>query len=201
MKKMKTLFKRVIEHHKVVEVLNEVVEGCEWVLNGDGVPTQKLDGVACMIKDGELYVRFDAKTDRAIPDGAIQCQSEPDPITKSNPYWVPALLNPDNRYKWFLKAYGRQKPLEDGTYEFVGPHINENPEKMEEDTFIRHGSIVLDNVPRTYEGIREYLRTHNIEGIVFHRENGDMCKIKRWDFGFEWNGGTGKRFIRRKNKQ
>ena len=25
-----------------------------------------------------------------------------------------------------------------------------------------------------------------MEGIVFHRENGEMCKIKRSDFGFKW---------------
>lgn len=37
-----------------------------------------------------------------------------------------------------------------------------------------------------YEGIREYLKKHRIEGIVFHRGNGEMCKIKRSDFGFTW---------------
>lgn len=34
--------------------------------------------------------------------------------------------------------------------------------------------------------IHRYLETHMIEGIVFHRGNGDMCKIKRSDFGFTW---------------
>ena len=36
------------------------------------------------------------------------------------------------------------------------------------------------------EGIKEYLSAHEIEGIVWHRGNGEMCKIKRSDFGFEW---------------
>ena len=33
MKKMKSLFKREFENHEVVKCLNEVEEGCEWVLN------------------------------------------------------------------------------------------------------------------------------------------------------------------------
>lgn len=52
---------------------------------------------------------------------------------------------------------------------------------------IRHGQTILQDVPRTYEGIREYLETHYIEGIVFYRGTcAEMCKIKRSDFGFEW---------------
>lgn len=51
---------------------------------------------------------------------------------------------------------------------------------------------MLENVPRDFEDIKEYLRTHMIEGIVFHRGNGEMCKIKRTDFNFEWNGKTSK---------
>jgi hypothetical protein len=52
---------------------------------------------------------------------------------------------------------------------------------------VKHGSIILENVPRDYEGIKKYLEKHYIEGIVFYRGNGEMCKIKRSDFGFEWN--------------
>ena len=51
----------------------------------------------------------------------------------------------------------------------------------------KHGQRILENVPRTYEGIKEYLANNYIEGIVFYRQNGQMCKIKRRDFGFEWN--------------
>ena len=50
-----------------------------------------------------------------------------------------------------------------------------------------NGKKILENVPRDYEGIRQYLENHYIEGIVFYRGNGEMCKIKRSDFGFEWN--------------
>ena len=77
-------------------------------------------------------------------------------------------------------------PLADGTYELCGPHFNSNREKLDHDAFFRHGDIVLEGVPRDFNGIRAYLEMHNIEGIVFHRGNGEMCKIKRSDFGFRW---------------
>jgi len=57
----------------------------------------------------------------------------------------------------------------------------------EEDILEKHSKRILKDVPRTYEGIRDYLKEHYIEGIVFYKGNGQMCKIKRRDFGFEWN--------------
>jgi hypothetical protein len=75
---------------------------------------------------------------------------------------------------------------EDGTYEAVGLHFQRNPYKLDDDFLERHGRIRIKDCPRDFDGIREYLRTHNIEGIVFHRGNGEMCKIRRKDFGFKW---------------
>ena len=49
-----------------------------------------------------------------------------------------------------------------------------------------HGDINLNNVERTYDGIKDYLATHDIEGIVFWKDGDPQCKIKRSDFGFEW---------------
>lgn len=46
---------------------------------------------------------------------------------------------------------------------------------------------VLEDVPRSFEGIRDYLQEHYIEGIVFWRNGEPRCKIKRSDFGFKWN--------------
>ncbi len=36
MKKIPTLFKRIFENNKIVGITDEVIEGMEWVLNGDG---------------------------------------------------------------------------------------------------------------------------------------------------------------------
>ena len=55
MRKIPSLFKRDYEGtHKVYD---EVVEGSEWVLAGEGVPTRKWNGTACMIEGGKLYKR------------------------------------------------------------------------------------------------------------------------------------------------
>jgi hypothetical protein len=53
------------------------------------------------------------------------------------------------------------------------------------DTLVPHGIDIID-VPRTFEGIREFLRDHNIEGIVFWKDGEPSCKIKRSGFGFPW---------------
>jgi hypothetical protein len=89
--------------------------------------------------------------------------------------------------KWFIHAWCNTPwATEDGTYEAVGIHFRGNPYNLDADFLERHGRIRLDGCPRDFNGIRDYLRTHEIEGIVWHRGNGEMCKIKRRDFGFEW---------------
>lgn len=185
-KKMPTLFRREFENGNVVKVLPEVTAGCEWVLNGEGVATEKVDGACCAIIGGRLYKRFDAKPGRKIPESAVPCQDEPDPVTGHFPHWV--LVDAHNSAdRWFVRAWCNTRwANEDGTYEAVGPHFQSNPYGLDEEFLERHGRIKLPDCPRDYIGIREYLRAHNIEGIVWHRGNGEMCKIKRRDFGFEW---------------
>lgn len=36
-----------------------------------------------------------------------------------------------------------------------------------------------------FDGLREFMRPLNIEGIVFHRADGEMCKIRKADYGME----------------
>jgi len=186
MKKMPCLFKREFEDHRVSKCLNEVTPGCEWVLNNEGYATEKLDGTCTLIKDNHIYRRFDLLPGRKLPENAIPCQEKADPITKHFPHWV-LCKDDDKNFRYHVEAYNRQKPLEEGTYELMGPHFNANPYHLEIDTLERHGKRILEDVPRTYEGIKKYLEDHYMEGIVFYRGNGEMCKIKRSDFGYEWN--------------
>lgn len=53
MKKIPTLFERVYENHKIVDIKPNVTEGMEWVLEGKGKATLKLDGACCAIINGE----------------------------------------------------------------------------------------------------------------------------------------------------
>lgn len=187
MRKMKTLFKREFEDHRVAKCLNEVEPECKWVLEGEGYATEKLDGTCCLIQDGKIYRRYDYKEGRKLPEGAIPCQDKPDEITGHFPHWL--LCNENNpNDKYHIKAFKRRDKWENGTYELVGKHFQGNPYNLIDDVLLKHGQIILKRVPRTYEGIKRYLEKHYIEGIVFYRGNGEMCKIKRSDFGFEWKG-------------
>lgn len=193
MKKIPTLFVREYdERGNVVGVTEKVAAGMEWVLAGDGEATEKVDGSACAIINGELYKRFDAKEGRAIPDGAIPCQRMRDPYTGHWPHWVK--VDPTSGGdKWFSRAR-KNTPwaVADGTYEAVGVHFQSNPYGLDDDFLERHGRIKIKDCPHTFDGIREWLRLHEVEGIVFWKDGEPRCKIKRRDFGFPWPVKEGK---------
>ena len=210
MKKISTLFKREIVDHVIVNITPEYDPKYEWVFTEKPKATRKLDGTAVAIIDGKLYRRLDLKNlkSKVLPDGAIQCQEQPDEITGSFPFWIPSLkkgftilsenlnesigLEGNDKYavEAFIKLVHETSPTDlhqlDGTYELCGPKIQGNPDGYAEHTLVKHGSIILDLEDYSFEGIRSYLETHEIEGIVFHRDNGEMVKIKRSDFGFFW---------------
>lgn len=188
MKKIPTLFKRQFEDHNVVKCLPDITPGMEWVLLGKGTATVKIDGSCCAIINGEFYKRYDAKKGRPVPDGAIKCQEEADPVTGHLPCWVRTSKDkPED--KWFIRAYEytseKNGLLLDGTYEAIGKHFNSNPYGMDYDMLVPHGKEIVE-VERTYEGIRQYLKENYIEGIVFWKDGMPQCKIKRSDFGFKW---------------
>ena len=190
MKKIPTLFTRVFENHKIVDITPEITPGCEEAfLNGSA--TVKIDGSCCAIINGEFYKRYDAKKGKKPPVGATPC-CEPDPVTGHHPHWVKVdFNNPDD--KWFAEAYhtwpgsANLKPTDDGTYEAIGKHFNGNPYNLDHDMLLRHG-IGYVTVKRDFDSIKEYLSETNVEGLVFWLNGEPVCKIKRTDFGFKWPG-------------
>lgn len=185
MKKIPTLFEQTFENHKVTGITDKVTPGMEWVLEGEGVATIKYDGACCAIIDGIFHKRFDVKHGEKPPEGAFPC-CDPDPITGHWPHWVRVdAAKPED--KWFAAAESESLGwiLPDGTYEAVGRHFQGNPYGLTFDMLMKHGSHEV-KVDRSFEGIREYLRTHTVEGLVFWRDGEPMCKIKRTDFGFPW---------------
>jgi len=188
-KKMPCLFQRQFHGHNDATLLRKVTPGCEWVLAGEGTASRKWDGTACMILDGVLYKRYDAKHGKTPPPGAIPCDN-PDPVTGHHPHWV--RVDPSKpEDKWHV-AMSRKWIHDDGTYELVGPHFNGNPEGVPNDLLIRHGRDVIE-VTRSFDGIRDYLAAHAIEGIVFAHPDGRMCKIRRNDYGLPWGAKGGKK--------
>lgn len=188
MKKIPTLFERVYENNRVVDITDKVTHGMEWVLENKGQATIKWDGSCCAIINGELYRRYDAKKGKKPPKGAIPC-CDPDPVTGHHPHWIKC--DRDNpAEKWFFAAeeyteYSKTQMVPMRTYEAVGKHFNGNPYQLDYDMLIPHGRDVIE-VPRSFFGIREYLEKNDIEGIVFWFNDEPMCKIKRTDFGFDW---------------
>ena len=186
MKKIPTLFEKVYENHKVVDIKPNITPGCE-VAFFQGIATIKFDGVCCAIIDGKFYKRYDAKKGKKPPVGAIPC-CDPDPITGHWPHWVKVDQNDPND-KWFVAAYNNthESIRTNGTFEAIGLHFNGNPYKYNFDILIPHGKAII-GVERNFDAIKNYLENHNIEGLVFWIDGEPVCKIKRSDFGLKWKG-------------
>lgn len=189
MRKIPTLFTRVFENHKIVDILPQITPGCEEAFM-NGKATVKFDGSCCAVIDGHFYKRYDAKQGKTPPAGAIPC-CNPDPVTGHWPHWVEVDVN-NSGDKWFKEAAKnyvidscRVAEIEPGTYEAVGPHFNANPHNLGADTLIPHGAIKVD-VKRDFDSIKEWLDIHNEEGLVFWLDGKPVCKIKRSDFGMKW---------------
>jgi len=191
MKKIPTLFTRVFENRRIVDIKDEITPGCEEAfLHGEA--TIKIDGSCCAIINGELYKRYDAKKGKKPQAGAIPC-CEPDPITGHWPHWVKVdSSNPSD--KWFCEAFNNtfgkalensELPLSDGTYEAIGPHFNGNPYGMCGDFLEPHGAVKVE-LYRTFEAIKAFLENNDVEGLVFWLNGEPVCKIKRSDFALPW---------------
>ncbi len=189
MKKIPTLFQR--NHAGDHLVRNEVNPECQWVLDGEGVPTRKLDGSCCMIRDGKLYKRREV-CPGDNPPADWEAAAEQDEETGKRQGWVPVGGSPEDR--WHLQAF-RNLPhgTPDRTLELCGPKVQGNPERElvemlvgpEQHVLIPHGIIVLGVCPRDFYALGEYFRANDIEGIVWHRGNGDMAKLKGRDYGIK----------------
>ena len=185
MKKIISLFQRNIDTDRLVR--NEIVPGAEWVIEGSGVATRKFDGTCCLVRDGKLYRRYDAKKGRRPPAGFEPAQA-PDFKTGHWPGWLPVTDTPQDKYHWEA-FHGKQ--FDNGTYELCGPKIHGNPEKLSELVLVRHGADFLPDCPRDFDGLKDYFQVQDIEGVVWHHNDGRMVKIKGKDFGIrrEWVDG------------
>jgi hypothetical protein len=183
LKKIKSLFERDYQGDR--RVIDRVVPGAEWVAAGEGLATRKFDGTAVLVQGGRLFKRYDAKGGKTPPPDFMPSQPAPDPVTGHWPGWVPVGDGPADR--WHRETFAASGGLPDGTYELCGPKVGGNPEGLSRHFFIRHGLDLLHGVPRDFNGLREYLTTAGIEGVVWWRDPADpdcdKVKIKAKDFG------------------
>ena len=182
MKKMPSLFVR--DHsQKGAPYIDQVTPGCEWVIAGEGVATRKYDGTCCLVRDGVLYRRYDAKHGKTPPEGFEPCQEEADPVTGHWPGWLKVGDEPES--EWHREAWNdpERPPMPDGTYELIGPRINGNREQIDVHAFAQHGAHIMRPELRSFTGLGQYMAARDIEGIVFHHTDGRMVKCTKQGFG------------------
>jgi hypothetical protein len=180
MQKIPTLFVRD-ETTPGHPVTTQVKPECQWVLDGEGEATLKLDGTNVKIEDGQLWKRQKPK-DRDYDEAA---------------YVLCDRANPADR--WAFEAFdaGHDGP---GIYELIGPKIQGNPQGDKTHVLVRvvpmsprirggDQGIRSAFYGRTFEGLKRWLIDHPVEGIVFHHPDGRLAKIKRRDFGLPWPPG------------
>lgn len=184
MQKIPTLFERDWNGDRS-RVTPEIHKGCEWVLAGAGIATRKLDGTCCMVRDDRLYKRRELRKGETSPSGFEEVEFDEE--TGKTVGWMPVSDGPED--KWHREAWGPSGDgWPDGTYELVGPKVQGNAEHQGSHLLIKHGDGIagpLDGVPRTYDGLRDWFGTQDIEGVVFHHPDGRMAKIKGRDFGIK----------------
>ena len=177
MKKIPTLYARNPE--RMQDILMDVHPACGWVKDGEGVVTRKYDGTCCLVKYGVLYKRRGLKAGKPDPGGFWAVDY--DAVTRKTTGWVPVLDGPEDR--WHREAFG-DGVWPDGTYELCGPKVQGNPEGFEIHVLVPHAEATqYDDVVRTFDGLRDFLKGMDIEGVVFHHPDGRMAKIKKRDFG------------------
>ena len=150
-------------------VTDQIKPECQWVLDGEGKATRKLDGMNVKIENGKLYKRQKPKERDYDNASYVEC----DPVSPNDKYLFEAFHNPH---------------LDEGIFEAIGPKIQGNPEKEDTHRLIR--VVPVDptlglEVLRTFDGFKSYFQDHDIEGIVFHHPDGRMAKIKGKDFGIK----------------
>ena len=190
MKKIPTLFERDENFH----VIDKVRPGCEWVLDGEGVATEKLDGT---------NVRLTIRSGRCV---RLEKRRNPSKVQKLHGVtvgWYADAVADGLNDKWLFEAMANtplnrlgmdQIDVPDGEYsaEAVGPRIQGNPLSLKEHTcvfftldyephysFERSFSWMERNIPKLES---RWTPGRLAEGVVFHHPDGRMAKIKGKDF-------------------
>lgn len=214
MKKIPSLYKR---DYSTGLVIDELTSGnLAWVLCGHGRATVKIDGTCCRVLNGILWKRYDRKplkrfrglrsnaANRSLdydlawfqskhakeaPEGWEACQPAPDPFTGHWPGWLP-IDGQDPGDKWHMEALSKG-PYEDGTYELIGPKVQNNRYALDSHVLVRHGeamsSFEAESDQTFFGDLQTYLNgPEEEEGIVWWRDGQPRAKIKASDFGIKW---------------
>jgi hypothetical protein len=183
MKKIPTIFERDMSKQPAL-VTRYWQPECFWVRDGEGVATVKWDGTCCLVRAGKLYKRRELRPGDVPPPDFESTGT--DETTGKTVGWVPVGDGPEDRYHREAFDPDEHGTIVEFTYELVGPKVQGNKHAYDRHRLVPHGCKSVDEVPRTFDGLREWLAGWTAEGIVWHHPDGRMAKIKRRDFGFKW---------------
>lgn len=145
-------------------VTGDINPECQWVFDGGGLATRKIDGINIKIEDGRAYQRIKPDT----PDYAKAAYGE---ITHDS-----------------IKGLLATRFWPSGVYEAYGEGIKDNPEGITGVAMISifplDKSLIINGLHVNYRSLIAYFSSHDIEGVVFHNkvEPETMAKIKTRDF-------------------
>lgn len=166
-----------------------------WVFQVDALATYKHNGTAMKLDaEGVWWSRRQLKPGQNPPPSFVPVQT--DPITGKTFGWV--WVGQGAYSKQFTDAQQvaeQNLPPEiltklrgAGTYELVGPKVQDNPHGLQFHHLIKHGSKVMEvDPPLAYLELGRYLLDQKandlgFEGVVWHGPAGQMAKIKASDF-------------------
>ena len=182
MEKIPTLFLRNPENMKLVT--REINPDAAWILDAKSIPTIKRDGtnVRVTILNGKcigLEKRRNPTREekaRGAEPGYILASTD-DPSDKH----IFAAVDATDFSEW---------PEGQWSCEALGPKIQGGIESSVPTLypFSWNPTYIKEDILLTFDGIKAYLETHKIEGIVWHEQSdqGRMAKIKRRDFNLDW---------------
>lgn len=180
MKKIPTLLVRDPDDRQ--HVLLEINPGCEWVLDGEGMATRKFDGTCVMLdSEGKWWSRREVKHGVAWPTDFVKVTH--DDVTGKTMGWIP--IEQSSFYKHIQPLLSTRRKV--GTYEFVGPKVNGNPEGLEQHQLIEHGGVKIGVMNKACDveeiaGWIQFVGGMGWEGVVWHHPDGRMVKLKVRDF-------------------
>jgi hypothetical protein len=183
MEKIPTIFDRGDDF----KVVNRPRAGCEWVFDGEGTATEKLDGT---------NIRVTVRSGHVV---RVEKRRNPSKLQKQQGVvdgWYVDADEYGKEDRWIFEAVRGTDVAgwPDGEHpaEALGPSIQGNALGLARHMCVPFNLEVprYDDVPRTFDRLRELLADldskfspgHLAEGIVFHHPDGRRAKIKRKDF-------------------
>jgi hypothetical protein len=183
MHKIPTLYVRDPENHWCVT--DQITEGCEWALKTPARPTRMWDGACTMLdSEGRWWARREVKAGKTAPSNWLHVST--DTPTGKAVGWEPA--GQSSHARFHAEAVLNSSTYRPGTYELLGPNINNNPEGFNAHVLVPHGwaplpdRLVIDTAPKTFEGLRDWIAAHPYKGLVWHHPDGRRAKLKKKDF-------------------